>query len=204
MRERAPYGARSFLLFNFKEWLLLFVRLSIIAAGVLLALLINVSPALAHDKGTIEHKNSYLRAKVTKLFNERAAGCDLVNLKCKKYQNPKPAKIRRYFNTLRRKIMPKPAAINLNNAKPLQPPAGVPTARATGAPLSAIRQCESNGNYSTNTGNGFYGAYQFTQSTWNSVGGVGNPAAASPAEQDKRAAILYAREGSSPWPVCGK
>jgi hypothetical protein len=87
--------------------------------------------------------------------------------------------------------------------KPYQPPASIPTNRAGGT-LAAIRSCESGGNYSTNTGNGFYGAYQFTQSTWQSVGGSGNPANASPAEQDKRAAILYAREGAAPWPVCGR
>ena len=40
--------------------------------------------------------------------------------------------------------------------------------------------------------------------TWASVGGSGNPAAASEAEQNRRAALLYAREGASPWPVCGR
>lgn len=69
--------------------------------------------------------------------------------------------------------------------------------------LAGLRACESGGNYSTNTGNGFYGAYQFTLSTWASVGGSGNPAYASPAEQDYRAAVLWRREGSAPWPVCG-
>ena len=83
-----------------------------------------------------------------------------------------------------------------------------PSATATGGgyaggQLAAIRQCESHGNYSTNTGNGFYGAYQFTQSSWEAVGGTGNPAAASPAEQDKRAAMLMARSGPQNWPVCG-
>jgi len=72
-----------------------------------------------------------------------------------------------------------------------------------GGSLATIRSCESNGNYSTNTGNGFYGAYQFTQSSWQSVGGTGNPAAASPAEQDQRAQMLMAQQGSSAWPVCG-
>jgi hypothetical protein len=71
------------------------------------------------------------------------------------------------------------------------------------ATLAAIRECESGGVYSTDTGNGFYGAYQFTLSTWASMGGSGNPALASPAEQDYRAAKLYAAQGSSPWPVCG-
>jgi hypothetical protein len=70
--------------------------------------------------------------------------------------------------------------------------------------LQAIAACESGGNPSTNTGNGFYGKYQFTMATWQSVGGSGNPAAASEAEQDRRAAMLYARAGSSPWPVCGR
>jgi hypothetical protein len=73
-----------------------------------------------------------------------------------------------------------------------------------GGTLSSIAACESGGDPSANTGNGFYGKYQFTQSTWASVGGSGNPAAASEAEQDHRAAMLYAREGSSPWPVCGR
>ena len=70
--------------------------------------------------------------------------------------------------------------------------------------LEAIAACESGGNPATNTGNGFYGKYQFTLSTWQSVGGSGNPAAASEAEQNRRAALLYAREGASPWPVCGR
>ena len=70
--------------------------------------------------------------------------------------------------------------------------------------LEAIAACESGGNPSTDTGNGFYGKYQFTQETWQSVGGTGNPAAASEAEQDRRAAKLYAESGTSPWPVCGQ
>ncbi|MGZ4278335.1 MAG: transglycosylase family protein [Solirubrobacteraceae bacterium] len=69
--------------------------------------------------------------------------------------------------------------------------------------LRAIAACESGGNPTADTGNGFYGKYQFTQSTWASVGGTGNPAAAPEAEQDRRAAMLLARSGSSPWPVCG-
>lgn len=71
------------------------------------------------------------------------------------------------------------------------------------AVLAAIRSCESGGDYSINTGNGFYGAYQFTLSTWQSVGGSGYPHEASPREQDERAARLYREAGASPWPVCG-
>jgi hypothetical protein len=69
--------------------------------------------------------------------------------------------------------------------------------------LEAIAACESGGNPSTDTGNGFYGKYQFTLATWQAVGGSGNPAQASEAEQDRRAAALLAQAGPGQWPVCG-
>ena len=70
--------------------------------------------------------------------------------------------------------------------------------------LAAIRACESGGDYSAVSSSGTYrGAYQFDQATWEAMGGSGDPAAASPAEQDMRAAMLYEQSGSSPWPVCG-
>lgn len=70
--------------------------------------------------------------------------------------------------------------------------------------LEAIALCESGGNPRAVGGGGAYrGKYQFSYSTWASVGGSGDPAAAPEAEQDRRAAILYARSGPSQWPVCG-
>ena len=68
---------------------------------------------------------------------------------------------------------------------------------------SSIRQCESGGNYSTNTGNGYYGAYQFTQRPGTRLGYSGLPSDASPATQDAAAAQLAARSGFGQWPVCG-
>jgi hypothetical protein len=74
----------------------------------------------------------------------------------------------------------------------------------TPAHLQAIASCESGGNPRAIGGGGAYrGKYQFDRGTWASVGGSGDPAAAPEAEQDKRAAMLYARAGSAPWPVCG-
>jgi hypothetical protein len=70
--------------------------------------------------------------------------------------------------------------------------------------LEAIAQCESGGDPTAIGGGGLYrGKYQFSVSTWQSVGGSGDPAAASEAEQDRRAAILMARSGPGQWPVCG-
>lgn len=70
------------------------------------------------------------------------------------------------------------------------------------APLACIRSYEQGvEGYATDTGNSFFGAYQFSLSTWRSVGGSGSPADASPAEQDMRAQMLYEREGLVPWPT---
>jgi hypothetical protein len=70
--------------------------------------------------------------------------------------------------------------------------------------LEAIAQCESHGDPRAIGGGGAYrGKYQFSYSTWASVGGSGDPAAAPEAEQDRRAAMLYARSGPGQWPVCG-
>jgi hypothetical protein len=70
--------------------------------------------------------------------------------------------------------------------------------------LDAIAACESGGDPTIVSSDGTYrGKYQFDYGTWESVGGSGDPAAASEREQDYRAALLYAQSGSSPWPVCG-
>ncbi len=62
-----------------------------------------------------------------------------------------------------------------------------------------LRMCESTNNYAINTGNGYYGAYQFDLSTWRSVGGTGLPSNASPATQDALALRLWWSRGWSPW-----
>ena len=67
-----------------------------------------------------------------------------------------------------------------------------------------LRFCESGGVYTTNTGNGFYGAYQFDLQTWQSMGGSGQPSAAPYWEQDIRAKALFWARGDQPWPVCGR
>jgi Transglycosylase-like domain len=70
--------------------------------------------------------------------------------------------------------------------------------------LDAIGACESGGDPTAVSSDGTYrGKYQFDYGTWESMGGSGDPAAASESEQDYRAALLYAASGSSPWPVCG-
>ena len=70
--------------------------------------------------------------------------------------------------------------------------------------LQGIAQCESGGNPRAVSADGTYrGKYQFSRATWRDLGGTGDPAAASEAEQDRLAGKLYAQRGSAPWPICG-
>ncbi len=83
----------------------------------------------------------------------------------------------------------------------LGPAAG--TAQAEAVDWQAVAQCESSGNWAADTGNGFYGGLQFKPSTWHEFGGVGSPAAASPAEQIAVADRVLATQGPKAWPKCG-
>ncbi len=70
------------------------------------------------------------------------------------------------------------------------------------ATLAALRGCESGGNYQDNTGNGYYGAYQFSISTWHALGYSGLPNQSPPSVQDQAASILEQRAGWGQWPAC--
>jgi resuscitation-promoting factor RpfA len=84
---------------------------------------------------------------------------------------------------------------------------GLLTDTAAAAPSvnwDAIAQCESGGNWSINTGNGYYGGLQFSLSTWRANGGSGNPANATREEQIAVAERVLITQGIDAWPVCGK
>ena len=81
-------------------------------------------------------------------------------------------------------------------------PTAAPATTAGSDVWAALAQCESGGNPATNTGNGFYGMYQFTLPTWQSMGGAGLPSDASAAEQTARAQALQAAAGWGQWPAC--
>ncbi|HCU94758.1 MAG TPA: hypothetical protein DHU96_19475 [Actinobacteria bacterium] len=100
-------------------------------------------------------------------------------------------------------------------ASPVGAPAAAPPAATGAGPApgssggvnwSAIAACESGGNWSTNTGNGFYGGLQFTQQTWQAYGGSQYAASANqatPAQQIAVAQRVVAGQGIGAWPVCG-
>lgn len=73
---------------------------------------------------------------------------------------------------------------------------------ASGSVWDQLAICESGGNWSINTGNGYYGGLQFSLGTWRAVGGSGLPSDASREEQIARAESVLARQGWGAWPAC--
>jgi LysM repeat protein len=75
---------------------------------------------------------------------------------------------------------------------------------AGGGVWDRLAQCESGGNWSINTGNGFFGGLQFTQSSWSAAGGSGSPQNASRSEQIRVASHLQQMQGWGAWPTCSR
>lgn len=78
----------------------------------------------------------------------------------------------------------------------------VPANAASVSTWDALAQCESGGNWGTNTGNGFSGGLQFTPSTWAAFGGTGSPQGASKGEQIRVAENVLQGQGWGAWPAC--
>jgi len=110
---------------------------------------------------------------------------------------------------------PAPVAAAPSGASQSDPPASAPVSTSApasssgssgGANWSAIAACESGGNWSANTGNGFYGGLQFTQQTWDAYGGGQYAASANQASASQQIAVaqrVLAGQGIGAWPVCG-
>jgi LysM repeat protein len=89
-------------------------------------------------------------------------------------------------------------------ARVTRPVASAPSA-TSGSVWDRIAACESGGNWSINTGNGYYGGLQFTQSTWNAYGGQSYASRADLASRDAQIAVatrVQAAQGWGAWPVC--
>lgn len=77
---------------------------------------------------------------------------------------------------------------------------------ATTSEWDAVAQCESGGNWSINTGNGYYGGLQFSASTWAAYGGTAYAPQANQATKAQQITVaekVLAAQGKGAWPVCG-
>lgn len=70
--------------------------------------------------------------------------------------------------------------------------------------FAQLRFCEAGGDYAKNTGNGYFGAYQYDIGTWANFGGFARPDLAPPAVQDAKAQATQAARGWNPWPACAR
>src|SRR4051812_13647057 len=90
---------------------------------------------------------------------------------------------------------------------PVAPTPGRPAPVPSGHNWDAVAQCESGGNWSINTGNGFYGGLQFTSRTWLAFGGGAYASRADLAAKSQQIAIaekVLAVQGPGAWPICGR
>lgn len=102
------------------------------------------------------------------------------------------------------------SAARARTARAARPPAPRPAVAASPLPgiaddvFAKLRRCESGGRYGANSGNGYYGAYQFSAAAWRSLGYGGLPHEASPETQDEAARRLQSRGGWRQWPACSR
>jgi hypothetical protein len=180
-------------------------RIAMAAAG---AMLFGV-PAAAHgatdsptDNAQKQYEKRYLelRDRYVKRFGVQAAGRDIVTdgyrLRNGRVREATRAEVRRSIDGMVTQLQP-PAAATASAT-----PAATTTTTTTSSASSSTVQCESGGDYSAVNPAGYYGAYQFDQSTWNAYAPAGyqgvNPASAPPAVQDAAAAnVPY-----DAWPNC--
>lgn len=114
----------------------------------------------------------------------------------------KPGRHRKPSNT-RGRIIASTVAATAVVAAPLALSAA--PAQAAGSVWDRVAACESGGNWHINTGNGFYGGVQFTNSTWRAYGGATYAARADLATKGQQIAIAektLASQGPGAWPVC--
>jgi hypothetical protein len=155
----------------------------------ILALMAMIVPGIASAKPgdpplkRERHKYLVLYFSVRHKDGKRAPGRQILRQGVRHHGKVRPATAKEVAASIRQlRLLLHPA---MSARPPAQAPGGVLTARAVGGVAACIRQHESGGNYRAVDPSGKYrGAYQFDYATFAAAGGHGDPAAASPAEQD--------------------
>jgi resuscitation-promoting factor RpfB len=97
---------------------------------------------------------------------------------------------------------PRPSSSESATSNKSSSSSGSRTSTPSDSVWDRLAECESGGNWSINTGNGFYGGLQFTLSTWRAYGGTGMPHEATREEQIAVAKRVQADQGWGAWPAC--
>jgi uncharacterized protein YabE (DUF348 family) len=151
------------------------------------------------DYDTTRKESSKLKKGVTKIDTPGVRGVRAVTYKIVRHDGEivKRAKIK---SKLIKEPVTEVILVGTKRATTKKSSGGSST--PSGSVWDKLAQCESGGNWSINTGNGFYGGLQFTLSTWRANGGSGMPNKASREEQIRVAKKVQASQGWGAWPAC--
>jgi uncharacterized protein YabE (DUF348 family) len=144
--------------------------------------------------GTVRKESSKLTKGVTKIDKAGVSGARAVTYRLVRH-NGKIVSRKKVTSVITRKPVAQIVVVGT------KAPKSAPSV-ASGGVWDKIAACESGGNWSINTGNGFYGGLQFTLSTWHAYGGSGMPNHASRAQQIAVAKKVQAAQGWGAWPAC--
>jgi uncharacterized protein YabE (DUF348 family) len=151
------------------------------------------------DHDTTRKKTSRLNKGVTKIDTRGVSGIRAVTYELVRHNGEL---VRR--TKIKSKLIKKPVTeVILVGTKTAKKSSGSSSSSTpSGSVWDKLAQCESGGNWSINTGNGYYGGLQFSLSTWRAYGGKGYPHQASRDEQIRIAKKLQAAAGWGSWPAC--
>lgn len=184
------------------------MALKIVRLSLFTLLALPVS-AIAHDGGSIDHKNKFLREQVVKKFDKRAPGCDLPAGKCPNRPHPSNDRIRHYFDTLRRMLHPVAAtpvygvAVTPTPQQGYSTPSSSPVNAPSGGGPDQFIQCESGGDpTAVNPKSGTFGLWQL-QPMHFEPGGICEGLGKDQSGQAACANQVYQEQGSGAWSQCG-
>ena len=150
------------------------------------------------DFSTDRKKTSTLRKGVTKIDTPGVAGVRAVTYRLVRHNGEIVKRTK-----IKSKLIKKPVTeVVLVGTKTTTAKKSSGSSTPSGSVWDKLAQCESGGNWSINTGNGYYGGLQFSLSTWRAYGGKGYPHQASREEQIRIAKKLQAAAGWGSWPAC--
>lgn len=150
------------------------------------------------DFSTDRKKTSTLQKGVTKIDTPGAAGVRKVTYRLVRHNGEIVKRTK-----IKSKLIKKPVTeVILVGTKTTSAKKSSGSSTPSGSVWDKLAQCESGGNWSINTGNGYYGGLQFSLSTWRAYGGKGYPHKASREEQIRIAKKLQAAAGWGSWPAC--
>jgi uncharacterized protein YabE (DUF348 family) len=155
------------------------------------------------DFDTTRKKTNNLNKGVTKVDTEGVSGVRAVTYRLVRH-NGKIVSRTKIKSKLIKKPVTEVILVGTRTTTVEKSSSGSSSSSSTpsGSVWDKLAQCESGGNWSINTGNGYYGGLQFSLSTWRAYGGTGYPHQASRDEQIRIAKKLQADAGWGAWPAC--